>query len=429
MQTKPAIFFLTVFLIVLLFLPLIHPAFATTIFSDGFESGDFSAWTGTAGTLEVQSSITHHGTYAARFYGASADYVYKIFTAGSPRYIRIYVRFQSLLTGGAGSWNSIISSFPAPQVFVRTYNDAGTIKFALVGADTSIHITDVAISLNTWYCIELRVTQGLGSELWINGVSKATDSSTSAPSVSRFYVGYWDKSETLVNFIDCVVVADTYIGPEGDTTPPTYSNVGTNTTQAGQPCQFSVLWNDNVNVSMVFISHNSTGAWQYNITVTLVWINSTAAWANYTLTLNQTEGQIVGWYQISNDTSNNRNTSMPIQTLTVTPLTFSFSETIRPSATLNQWQEHIYTFTGTVIQSSILEYGAEAMQTFTQTTTLRTTLTYAGELAEAFITNIETITPHEIITYWIESPIDWSIVAIGLAAVAFIIAAAAIATR
>jgi hypothetical protein len=168
---------------------------------------------------------------------------------------------------------------------------------------------------------------------------------------------------------------------------------------------------------------------------------------------------------------------------------FTLSETAHATANWNIQQEHSYTFTGTIIQSSILEYGAEARQTltqtvtssgttyywmelsypltetakptathgyglegiftltqtvtstetriilqeqlytFTQTTTSQTILTYAAELAETFITNIETITPHEIITYWIESPIDWSMVAIGLAMVAFIIAAAAIALR
>ncbi|MEM2995645.1 MAG: hypothetical protein QXI91_06520, partial [Candidatus Bathyarchaeia archaeon] len=58
---------LFVFLIVLLFLnSLTTPAYAT-IFSDGFESGDFSAWTGTVGSPTIVSSPTHHGAYAARF--------------------------------------------------------------------------------------------------------------------------------------------------------------------------------------------------------------------------------------------------------------------------------------------------------------------------------------------------------------------------
>ena len=38
----------------------------TFIFSDGFESGDFSAWTGTDPTPEVQDTVKHCGTYSMR---------------------------------------------------------------------------------------------------------------------------------------------------------------------------------------------------------------------------------------------------------------------------------------------------------------------------------------------------------------------------
>jgi hypothetical protein len=116
-----------------------------------------------------------------------------------------------------------------------------------------------------------------------------------------------------------------------DVTLPTYSNVGTNTTRAGYPCQLQTLFNDNKNVSMAFVSHNNTGAWTYNVTVTLVWTNTTAAWANYTLTLNSTVGRVVGWYQICNDTAANWNATMSIQTLVTTePPTYSDVGTTAP---------------------------------------------------------------------------------------------------
>jgi hypothetical protein len=110
-------------------------------------------------------------------------------------------------------------------------------------------------------------------------------------------------------------------------------------------------------------------------------------------------------------------------------LSYPLTETAKPTATHGYGLEGTFTLTQTVTPTETRIILQEQLYTFTQTTTSQTILTYAAELAETFITNIETITPHEIITYWIESPIDWSMVAIGLAMVAFIIAAAAIALR
>ncbi|MFN3329236.1 MAG: hypothetical protein ACK40U_10400, partial [Fervidobacterium pennivorans] len=66
---KKQLTIITFFLIISLILPFVNPVFATEIFSDGFESGDFSAWTGTAqssGTVTVVTENPHHGTYSAK---------------------------------------------------------------------------------------------------------------------------------------------------------------------------------------------------------------------------------------------------------------------------------------------------------------------------------------------------------------------------
>jgi len=151
---------------------------------------------------------------------------------------------------------------------------------------------------------------------------------------------------------------------------------------------------------------------------------------------------------------------------------FTLTEIVKPTSTLNIQQEHAYTFTGTIIQSSILEYGVEARQiltqiitptetatiwqelsyaltetakpttslsygseeifTLTQTIKPQTILTYVAELAEVFITNIETITLQETIQYWIqrvELPINWGLVALCASILAFSLASAAIASQ
>jgi uncharacterized membrane protein (DUF441 family)/phage gp46-like protein len=106
-----------------------------------------------------------------------------------------------------------------------------------------------------------------------------------------------------------------------DTTPPTYSNVGTNTTRAGQPCLFSVKWTDNVALSGFIFGTNNTGVW-VNDTWT-AWTGSpTTAWSNVTKTLNSAVHVVVCWQIWANDTSNNWNTT-GTQTLTTTGAFYS----------------------------------------------------------------------------------------------------------
>jgi len=375
MQTKPAIFFLTVFLTVLLFSSLIHPAFATTIFSDGFESGDFSAWTGTAysGTAPtVVTDYVHHGTYSMKAsFTKDTEYgvAYKTVTSAKEYYMRSYVRLSATPPSNTGATimpylkdqtNNIILG----RVTVK--NNAGTLQVGAAyynnGVKTSYYVNQ-SFSAGTWYCVELRVVCGSGTgivQVWWDG-TKIIDvqNLNNNYNIERAYVGvgafsddYPTTAWSLDVRHDCVVVADTYIGPEA----------------AGQ---------------------------EYSFTLT---------------------------------------------------------ETVKPSAALNVWQEHAYTLSQTIIQTSILQYGAEATQTltetatptetilywqeqsvvFTQSTTLTTILTYAAELAEVFIVNIETVNPQGNMYYWIEeliTPLDWSMIALGMAVIAFVVAAAAFALK
>jgi hypothetical protein len=101
--------------------------------------------------------------------------------------------------------------------------------------------------------------------------------------------------------------------------PPTYSlSVPSyNTTVAGKTCLFSVIWNDpNNNLSKAFYSTNISGSWVPNQTISLSWINSSAAWANWTATL--PVGSLVVYNWICNNTAGTWNTAMANQTLTTT---------------------------------------------------------------------------------------------------------------
>jgi hypothetical protein len=83
----------------------------------------------------------------------------------------------------------------------------------------SWHVTDVKPNLDQWYCIELKFQKGSGSansfKMWVDGVEKVSDTNNGVPGYDADTCtvgGYNNGSPTY--YVDCVVVADTYIGPE-----------------------------------------------------------------------------------------------------------------------------------------------------------------------------------------------------------------------
>jgi hypothetical protein len=88
-----------------------------------------------------------------------------------------------------------------------------------------------------------------------------------------------------------------------DNEKPVFSNITYNNSRFSEPTLLSCYVTDNKNLSTCIISHNNTGLWQ-NVTL---WTdkNETSAWGNYTITLNNTVGNRVGYMWYCNDTSNN----------------------------------------------------------------------------------------------------------------------------
>jgi len=422
MQTKPAIFFLTVFLTVLLFLPLIHPAFATTIFSDGFESGSFTGggWTETitqgGSTISVVSSGSpHHGTYHAKATTTSTETAWcavsKTLSATySEIYMRVYVKFGNLPVDDNDIRSIIRLRNSLEQnvavVYLKKISGVQTwcSDYRHLGGWLTGTSTTPTPEADVWFCIEIKwksSTEGQSDgeqRVYIDGVEKITNiniDNDDRGSIRICDAGgdqIWNAGD--YHYYDCVVVADTGpIGPE--TAAQEYSFTLSETAHATA----------NLNIQQEH-TYTFTGT----IIQSSILSYSVEGIQEFIETLTQTvtsSGTTYYWMELS----------------------YSLTETAKPTATHSIGLEGIYTLIQTITPTETRIILQEQLYTLTQTTTLQTILTYAGELAEVFITNIETITPHEIITYWIESPIDWSIVAIGLAALAFVIAAAAIALK
>jgi hypothetical protein len=206
----------------------------TVIFQDGFESGDFSAWTGTyvarSGTITVTSNDKHHGTYSARFTGLGreedAASVYKAITAIADVFTRIYLKVpgEPSLVGWGATINYYGSDHLAKVIYDRV-NDYWGVRF-YDGYSWQNVWGSVAkpLTANTWTCLEFEVYVHSSAgyfKVWINGtlVCNPTNLRTDAKgNITRVYVGeiYLDGTETVATYgyYDCVVVADTYIGPE-----------------------------------------------------------------------------------------------------------------------------------------------------------------------------------------------------------------------
>lgn len=214
---------------------MVQPVKASTIFSDGFEEGDFSAWNTTGSGTTVSTGTTHHGTYKAVLIGGSymAGYVDKIFTLTAEVYFRFYFRTSVVPDTNAeelslaeigrnGAWLAIRLSI---------YNDGADNVWKLSYRDNSNTVVVYSAqqknpSLNTWYCVEMRAKSGSGStaayQAWIEG-SELTDVAQTGKTQTytldlAVLSSYVYTSPVATVLYDCAVVSDAYIGVESGVT-------------------------------------------------------------------------------------------------------------------------------------------------------------------------------------------------------------------
>ena len=101
------------------------------------------------------------------------------------------------------------------------------------------------------------------------------------------------------------IVTYQMFGNRGNASPSTYSDILATSTRFSSSCRFSVLWNDDLNVSGYVFGSNNTGPFVNDTWVRFsVFENSTSAFSNVTRTLNDTIGNIVHWKFWCNDSDN-----------------------------------------------------------------------------------------------------------------------------
>lgn len=194
------------------------PPPASTLFSDGFESGTFGAWTtvrsASGGTATVQSATVRSGSYAATFTasGASGSMAYARKSLGSARStVSATADFFVRTEGPAGS------NIP----FLRLYDAAGTRLVSLYRQNQTggkIYVayngirpqTSATLALNTWARLSLRVVvNGSAStvEVRLNGaVVHLATTSLGSSGVAAVQVGNDTTTQTFSITVDNVTV-------------------------------------------------------------------------------------------------------------------------------------------------------------------------------------------------------------------------------
>jgi hypothetical protein len=219
---------------------------ADTVFSDGFESGNFSAWTQVQtagdGTAAVQSAIVRTGSLAARLSESSTSgskaYARKTF-ASAQLDVTASGDFQVLQQGASGG-NVPFFRFldPSSARIVSVYRQNGTSGSIGLGYGGSYFSTTGSLPLNTWATIALHViTNGPSStaEVRLNGmlIYQTSGASLGTAGVLTIQIGNDTAAQAFTIVADTISVqngASTTPTPPVNTSPPIISG----TPQDGQ---------------------------------------------------------------------------------------------------------------------------------------------------------------------------------------------------
>jgi len=349
----------------------IKPAQATELFSDGFESGDLSAWTYNSTTPPaVVAGAAYAGSYGANVSASYMNVTKILATSNDTTFARGYFKFHTLPSSNGAFYeflevgNNVTDNlvhYLGMQVYYNSSLSAAVWRlynhqYALIGNNY-----DETVSADTWYCVEIRANKAYsGPDLaYINGALVCNDSSTDGVGVKTDTVivgGQIYGSGCSYFYADNIVFSDAYIGTLGDVTLPTFSGFSTNTTIAGAPIRFNVTVTDNVGLSHYIFCTNNTGT-PINETATAFSTNPETV--SVIKTLNDTVGVYVQSIWYANDTSNNNATSST-QTLVTTTSSFQLSINSTPVSVTYGINSTAYTFPSWTVGTPVTAAGIQS---------------------------------------------------------------------
>ncbi len=204
------------------------------LFSDGFESGSFSAWTGTSYTSGesgiVTNTATYNGTYSASFTSnggrtTERSYAYKSITAQSEISALGYFYISK---SGATSKNQkfqliALKAGSSIIAYAGWYRTASGLRWFISIRSGTSFLTAYSSSspiTGVWYSVELHwkkgTTNGSG-ELWVNGAKIASITGKNTAyfgdiTQAGFGLPEINKCGSTAVYVDNVVIDKAYIG-------------------------------------------------------------------------------------------------------------------------------------------------------------------------------------------------------------------------
>jgi hypothetical protein len=218
----------------------------TGLFADGFESGDFSQWTGvstTSGeTATVVSNVLYDGSYGARFTtngggGTERAYIYKNIDPQSELYVRTYVNIADGLPLDADTNRFNLISFMNGATILA---NMGVIRNNGVDvwdiySSVGIFYANSGPSMDQWYCVEfyIKTDPDLADQatlsVWVDGQLILTQTGLNiggtVNSVRTELVFVSGITHTLDVYSDNIVISNNYIGPESTNNVPVVGGV------------------------------------------------------------------------------------------------------------------------------------------------------------------------------------------------------------
>ncbi|HEU5243649.1 MAG TPA: LamG-like jellyroll fold domain-containing protein, partial [Gaiellaceae bacterium] len=242
----------------------VQGAQTTTIFSDDFESGNFSAWssvqTAGDGTATVQSAIVSTGSYAAQLTesanSGSKSYVRKTFSAQQD--LTATGDFRVLQQGASGGNVPLLRFLdPGGTRLVSVYRLNGTAGTIGVNYGGVYYSTTGKLALNTWANLSVHLTtNGAASTVAItlNGtqIYQTASASLGTAGIATLQLGNDTAAQAFGLVADNISVQGaTIAAPPSNTSPPTIAGTaqqgqgltaGPGTWSGTQPINFAYQW-------------------------------------------------------------------------------------------------------------------------------------------------------------------------------------------
>ncbi|MDR0373362.1 MAG: right-handed parallel beta-helix repeat-containing protein [Nitrososphaerota archaeon] len=155
------------------------PPTKNILFSDGFESGDASKWTGTRGTITYNTNIAYNSTYSA-YISVADTFIYKLINPRDEVYASAYLYIDKLPAEGQisnllfiGQGSAAYANNELAMLTLKTTGGVTTLclRYAYAnGGLTQLIDTEQTITAKTWFKITLSYERNStqGAKMWYN---------------------------------------------------------------------------------------------------------------------------------------------------------------------------------------------------------------------------------------------------------------------